>query len=200
MRTEGRVDGLHHPLDGCPACAIGIPVIYRIWISAGFVLNDCPDVVGIQFTGGDAVLFQDLDRLVDPLLDVARRRAGRWAAARAEAATAPTAAAPTTASPHHGCLHPGPHRHRRKGRWKSEVGRPRTVVVVGGADPTRGVVNDENFGLKPLSSLADVRGRRPQRGIDAVELTGYWHRCSPTQRCWAACSASLRSGAVGVVP
>src|SRR5882724_1630526 len=97
MPTERRVNRLHQTFGRMPGLRIGIPVIYCVWISAGFVLNDCPDIIRIQFAGGDTILLQDLDRFLDPLLDVARRWAGRWAAARAEAATASSATARTAA-------------------------------------------------------------------------------------------------------
>src|SRR5690606_21306754 len=73
-----------------------VPLVDRVRIPAGLLLDDRPDLVDVVLGDRDAVLPEDLDRLPDPLLDVARwRTAARRRAGRPEAAA--TAATTTSA-------------------------------------------------------------------------------------------------------
>src|SRR5690606_10059908 len=94
--VERRVDALHQPLRRGAALPVGVPLVDRVRIPAGLLLDDRPDLVDVVLGDRDAVLPEDLDRLPDPLLDVARwRTAARRRAGRPEAAA--TAATTTSA-------------------------------------------------------------------------------------------------------
>src|SRR3954454_3733564 len=155
--VERRVDRLHESLGRRALGGVRVPVVDRVRVAAGLVLDDLPDALRVGLGDVDALLAQLLDGLLDPLLHVARGRAagGRAAAHRAgeaagAAASATTAAARVAAAS------------TTAATAVAGVGlRGRRAVVLAGAGRGGLLLG----GRCPLDLLARVRGERLAVGL-----------------------------------